>query len=218
MTARVYFADCPGRLAYVQILDKHAMTLTYTAASGRPYVTLHHGHEPFTDQNANGAWDAGEPYEDWDGNGAYTTEFGNPLLDAANNPPPAGQFEASVFYHQQQETDVQDGEHRTKTDNDTTSVRWNNLPNLNDAETLTGEHRYKLYLVWKHPERNTFYPLAERPWTVNWHTTFAAGTPTIGANADTTSGALTLNPDTPSPLISPVFDKAQEATLGAGWR
>jgi hypothetical protein len=218
MASKGYFADCPGTLAYVQIIELHAMTLTYTAASGRPQVTLHHCHEPSTDQNGNGVWDAGEPYEDWDGSGAYTTEFGNPLLDAATNPPPAGQYAANVFYLQQQLTDVQDGDHRTKNDNDGPSVRWNNLPNLADAEALAGEFRYKLYLVWKHPERGTFFPLAERPWTVNWHTTFAAGSATIGANADTTSGTLTLNPAAPAPLISPVFNMAQNSTLGAGWR
>ena len=50
---------------------------------------------------------------------------------------------------------------------------------------------------------------------LNWHTTFAAGTPTVGANADTTYQAATVNPGVPSPLISPVFNHSH---AGGGYR
>lgn len=76
---------------------------------------------------------------------------------------------------------------------------------------------YKLYLVVRHDEHNeaVIYPLAVFDWTVNWHTTFSAGTPTVGANASVDFQAATLSPGTPSPLVSPSFNHAHG---GGGYR
>lgn len=191
-----------GDLFFLQNINTFQGGATYVAASGLPPVNVVFGAEPFTDSNNNGQHDPGEPFTDVNGNGQFDAVFPLPLLDAANNPPPA----QNVYFA---------GPGNTMNNATTINASDNPVvpfpPNVGFVQEIDILEEFAMFLVWQFND-GTQWTLATADWTVRFHAV-RVGLPgggvglAVGPNASVTSQGFQRNHNVPV-LAPPVANAA----------